>query len=48
MDSDMKPIHEGTLAKAKEALGEAVFQSAWEEGNQWSLDEVVKKVLGEQ
>jgi len=47
MDSDVEPIHEATLAKAKEALGEAAFQSAWEEGSQWSLEEAVKKVLGD-
>ena len=43
----MNPFHEPTLAKVKEALGEAAFRSAWEEGSQWSLKEAVKKALGE-
>lgn len=47
MESEMKPIHEQTLAKVKEALGEAAFQSAWEKMYQWSLEEAVKKVLGD-
>jgi tetratricopeptide (TPR) repeat protein len=47
VEPDVKFFHEGTLAKVKQALGEEVFQSAWEEGSQWSLDEAVKKVLGE-
>lgn len=36
-----------TNAAAKESLGESAFQSAWEEGSQWSLEEAVKKALGE-
>jgi len=49
----MKPANlhvlndEGTLAKVKEALGDERFQSAWEVGSRWSLEEAVKKVLGE-
>jgi len=43
----MKFFYEGTLAKVKEALGDEEFQSAWEEGARWSLEETVKKVLGE-
>jgi len=43
----VKFFYEGMLAKVKEALGEEGFQSAWEEGAKWSLDEAVKKVLGE-
>jgi len=43
----VKSFHEGTLAKVKEALGAEEFQSAWEEGNRWSLDEAVKRVLDE-
>jgi tetratricopeptide (TPR) repeat protein len=47
MEPFIKPFHAQTLAAAKEALGEAAFQSAWEEGSQWSLEEAVKKALGE-
>ena len=43
----MNPFHEPTLAKVKEALVDVAFQSAWEEGSQWSLEEAVGKVLGE-
>ena len=43
----MKSFHEGTLAKVKQALGDGAFQSAWEEGLRWSLEEAVKKMLGE-
>ena len=43
----MNPFHEPTLAKVKQALGDVAFQSAWEEGSQWSLEEAVRKVLGE-
>ena len=51
MEPEMKPLHEQTLAKVREALatehseGRAAFQSAWEEGSQWSLEEAVNKVL---
>jgi tetratricopeptide (TPR) repeat protein len=45
IEPDVKFFHEGTLAKVKEELGDAEFQSAWEEGSQWSLEEAVKKVL---
>ena len=41
----MKIFYEGTLAKVKEALGDGGFQSAWEEGSRWSLEDAVKKVL---
>jgi predicted ATPase len=47
VEGEIKFFHEQTLAKAKEALGEVAFQSAWEEGSQWSLEETVKKALGE-
>ncbi len=43
----VKPLHEQTLAKTKEALGEAAFQAAWEEGSAWSLEEAVTKALEE-
>jgi len=45
MEPEVKFFYEATLAKVKEALGEAAFQSAWEDGSQWSLEEVVKKAL---
>jgi len=45
MEPELKPFYEGTLAKVKETLGDGSFQSAWEEGSQWSLEETVKKVL---
>jgi len=32
---------------AKESLGEAGFQSAFDKGSNWSLEETVKKVLKE-
>jgi phosphopantetheinyl transferase len=47
MESSMLHFHAQTLAAAKEALGEAAFQSAFDEGSQWSLEEAVKKALGE-
>ncbi|PWB77273.1 MAG: hypothetical protein C3F07_02400 [Anaerolineales bacterium] len=47
IEAEVKFFHAQTLAKVKEALGEDAFQSAWEEGSQWSLEEAVKKVLGE-
>ena len=42
---EMKFCHTQTLAEVKEVLGEAAFQSAWEEGSQWSLEEAVKRAL---
>jgi len=47
VDVGVKFFHEGTLAKVKDVLGDAAFQSAREEGARWSLEEAVKKVLGE-
>jgi hypothetical protein len=47
VEPELKPFHAKLLAKLEEALGEAKFQSAWEDGSQWSLEETVKKVLGE-
>ena len=47
LEMDMKSFHEQTLAAIKTQLGEEAFQSAWEEGSRWSLEETVKKVLGE-
>jgi tetratricopeptide (TPR) repeat protein len=45
MEPEMNPLYEVTLAQVKDALGEAEFQSAWEEGSQWSLEEAVKRAL---
>jgi len=44
---EVKHLHTQILAKAREALSEAAFQSAFNEGSQWSLEEVVRKVLSE-
>lgn len=38
-------IYERAVAAAREQLGEAAFQAAWEEGSQWSLEEAVKRAL---
>jgi tetratricopeptide (TPR) repeat protein len=38
-------IYEATLTAARAGLGEAAFQSAWEEGGRWSLEEAVAKAL---
>ena len=46
-EPDVKFFHEQTLAAAREQLGEAAFQSAWEEGSQWSPEEAVRKALEE-
>jgi hypothetical protein len=47
VEVDVKFFHEQTLARVKEALGEAAFQSAWEEGVGWTLEEAVKRALDE-
>lgn len=47
VEPEMKPFHEQTLAKTKEALGDAGFQSAWDEGSGWSLERAVELALGE-
>jgi hypothetical protein len=46
VEVDVKFLYEQTLAQVKEALDDVAFQSAWEEGARWSLEEAVKKVLG--
>jgi class 3 adenylate cyclase/predicted ATPase len=46
-DDDLIPLHTLTLAAVRTQLGAVVFQSAWEEGSQWLLDDAVKKVLEE-
>jgi hypothetical protein len=47
MEPEVRPIYTQTLAAAREQLGEAAFQSAWEEGAAWSLEQAVKKALDE-
>ena len=44
-EPDVKFFHEQTLAAVCEQVGEAAFQSAWQEGNKWSLEEAVNKAL---
>jgi len=45
VEPELKPFHSKLLAKLKEELGEAAFQSAWEKGANWNLAEAVKRVL---
>jgi adenylate cyclase len=45
MEEELIPFHTQTLATVREQLGESAFQSAWEEGAKWSLEEAVKKAL---
>jgi hypothetical protein len=45
MEEELIPFHMQTLAAAREQLGESAFQSAWEEGAAWRLEEAVRKVL---
>ncbi len=47
MEEELIPFHRHTLAAIREQLGEAAFQSAWEEGAAWSLEEAVQRVLGQ-
>jgi hypothetical protein len=47
MEPEVLPIHTQTLAAVREQLGEAAFQSAWEEEAAWSLEEAVQRVLSE-
>jgi len=47
MEEELNIFHARTLAATREQLGEPAFQSAWEEGAAWSLEEAVKKVLEE-
>jgi predicted ATPase/class 3 adenylate cyclase len=41
----VRALHEETLAKVKAQLGEAVFQQAWDEGAQWTLEEATAYAL---
>jgi tetratricopeptide (TPR) repeat protein len=45
MEEELNIFHARTLAAIREQLGEAAFQSAWEEGANWSLEEAVKRTL---
>jgi len=45
LEADIIHFHTQTLAAVREQLGEAAFQSAFEEGSQWSLEEAVRKAL---
>ena len=47
MVPEMIHFHAKTQAAAREQLGESVFQSAWEEGAGWALEETVAKVLAD-
>jgi adenylate cyclase len=47
MEEELIPFHTQTLAAIREQLGEAAFQSAWEMGAAWSLEEAVRKALEE-
>lgn len=38
-------FHTQTVAAVQAQLGEAAFQSSWEEGEKWSLEEVVERAL---
>jgi tetratricopeptide (TPR) repeat protein len=46
-EPDVKFFHVQTLAAVCEQVGEAAFQSAWEEGSTWSLEEAVTRALEE-
>jgi adenylate cyclase len=45
MEVEVMHFHAQTLAAAREQLGEVGFQSAWEQGARWSLEEAVMKAL---
>ncbi|MCB9144551.1 MAG: tetratricopeptide repeat protein [Anaerolineales bacterium] len=47
MEAEVMYIHKRTLSAVQEQLSAAAFQSAWEEGSAWSLEEAVRKVLKE-
>jgi hypothetical protein len=47
VEPDVLPIHTQMLAAVREQLGEAAFESAWEEGAGWSLEDAVQRVLGQ-
>ena len=45
VEPDLLHFHAQTLAEVREQLGGSAFQSAWEEGMQWSLEEAVRLAL---
>jgi hypothetical protein len=47
MQPEMKVFHAQTLTAVREQLGEAAFQSAWQEGSTWMLEEAVREALKE-
>lgn len=48
LDIEVMPFHAKTLTAVRAQLSEADFQSAWEVGNKWSLDDAVKRALDEE
>lgn len=38
-------FHTQTIAATRQALGEADFQAAWQEGEQWLLEETIQEIL---
>lgn len=42
------PMYEQILASARKQLGDAVFASAWQEGEAWELFDLADKIAGEQ
>jgi adenylate cyclase len=47
VEADVKFFHAQTLAAVREQLGESAFQSAWEEGQRLTLDNVVELAMKE-
>lgn len=47
MDPLVAPFYQQTQAAARKQLGESAFQSAWEEGCGWTLEEAVSRALEE-
>jgi tetratricopeptide (TPR) repeat protein len=48
LEPEVKNFHAQTLAAVREQLGESAFQSAWEEGAGWKLEEAVALALKEE
>jgi tetratricopeptide (TPR) repeat protein len=45
---DLQLFHTQTLAAVRERLGESAFQSAWEVGEKWSLEDAIRFALEDQ
>jgi len=45
VEPELGTFHAKSLTAARDVLGEAAFQSVWEQGSQWSLEEAVKVAL---